>query len=694
MHHEPVNHRKPNRLSQEKSPYLLQHAHNPVDWYPWGEEALEKAKQEDKPIFLSIGYSTCHWCHVMARESFEDEEVAKVLNEGFVSVKVDREERPDVDQVYMTVCQAMTGQGGWPLTIIMTPEQKPFFAGTYLPKQAMYGRMGLMDLLGKISRLWKEERNRAYEAGEQIVGAVKEYLNGTEAWEARIEIADHAYEQFASQFDEDYGGFGGAPKFPRPHDLLFLLRYYRRTGEPEALQMVTSTLDAMRRGGIFDHLGYGFARYSVDREWLVPHFEKMLYDNALLAIAYLEAYQVTKEKRYADVAREIFQYGLRDMKSPEGAFYSAEDADSEGVEGKFYVWTPREIADVLGEADAKVFCQAYGVTEEGNFEQQTSILNQIGVRLDEVAKSCGLSLEELQSKLAEGRRQLFAAREKRVHPGKDDKILTSWNGLMIAALARGARILGEKEYEHAAAKAVRFISGQLMRKDGRLLARYRDGDAAYPGYLDDYAFLVWGLMELYEATFQPGYLERAVSLTREMLELFGDKEHGGLYFYGKDAESLFARPKEIYDGATPSGNSVAALNLIRLARLTADETLLHEANRQIRAFAKAVEASPISYSFYLMALLFAEGPSKEIIISGSLGDGKMKEMIRLVQTAYLPEAVIALDPQEDDAGTVKFFLPETVEKSGQPVGAKVYICENYACQAPVSDVESLKKQLQ
>lgn len=694
MHHEPVNHRKPNRLSHEKSPYLLQHAHNPVDWYPWGEEALEKAKKEDKPIFLSIGYSTCHWCHVMARESFEDEEVAKVLNEGFVSVKVDREERPDVDQVYMTVCQAMTGQGGWPLTIIMTPEQKPFFAGTYLPKQAMYGRMGLMDLLGKISKLWKEERNRAYDVGEQIVDAVKEYLNSTEAGEAQVEIADHAYEQFASQFDEVYGGFGGAPKFPRPHDMLFLLRYYRRTGEPEALQMVTSTLDAMRRGGIFDHLGYGFARYSVDREWLVPHFEKMLYDNALLAIAYLEAYQVTREKRYADVAREIFQYVLRDMKSPEGAFFSAEDADSEGVEGKFYVWTPREIADVLGEADAEVFCRAYGVTEEGNFEQQTSILNQIGVRLDEVAKTCGLSLEELQSKLARWRRQLFAAREERVHPGKDDKILTSWNGLMIAALARGARVLGEMEYANAAAKAVRFISEQLMRKDGRLLARYRDGEAAYPGYLDDYAFLVWGLMEMYEATFQPRYLERAISLTREMLELFGDKEHGGLYFYGKDAESLFARPKEIYDGAMPSGNSVAALNLIRLARLTADETLLQEANRQIRAFAKAVEASPISYSFYLMALLFAEGPSKEIVISGSPGDGKMKEMIRLVQTAYLPEAVISLTPQGDDAGTMKFFLPKTEEKPGQPTEPKVYICENYACRAPVSDVESLKKQLQ
>ncbi|MGA8943994.1 MAG: thioredoxin domain-containing protein [Thermoactinomyces sp.] len=690
---EPVNHRKPNRLIDEKSPYLLQHAYNPVDWYPWGKEALEKAKKENKPVFLSIGYSTCHWCHVMARESFEDEEVARILNEGFVSVKVDREERPDVDQVYMTVCQAMTGQGGWPLTIVMTPEQKPFFAGTYLPKQAMYGRMGLIDLLERISKLWKEERTRAYEVGNRIAEAVKEYLNSAEAGEVQIEIADHAYEQFASQFDEDYGGFGGAPKFPRPHDLLFLLRYYRRTKETEALQMVTTTLDAMRQGGIFDHLGYGFARYAVDREWLVPHFEKMLYDNALLALAYLETYQVTEEERYADVAREIFQYILRDMKSPEGAFYSAEDADSEGVEGKFYVWTPGEIAEVLGEDDARIFCRVYGVTEEGNFERQTSILNQIGVRLDEVAKAFGLSLEELQQKLARCRQQLFTAREKRVHPGKDDKILTSWNGLMIAALARGARVLGEMKYADAAAGAARFIFKRLMREDGRLLARYRDGEAAYPGYLDDYAFLVWGLMELYEATFQQDYLERALSLTHEMLELFGDKDHGGLYFYGKDAESLFARPKEIYDGAMPSGNSVAALNLIRLARLTADESLLQEANRQIQAFAKAVEASPISYSFYLIALLFAEGPSKEIVISGPLGDKRTKEMIRLVQTAYLPEAVIAFNPREDEAGTMKFFHPETEEKPGQSTVPKVYICENHACQAPVSDVEALKKLL-
>ena len=688
-----ANQRKSNRLIREKSPYLLQHAHHPVDWYPWGKEAFKKAKEEDKPVFLSIGYSTCHWCHVMARESFEDEEVASILNRDFISVKVDREERPDVDQVYMTVCQAMTGQGGWPLTIIMTPDQKPFFAGTYLPKQTMYGRLGLIDLLKRISMLWKEERNRADEVGDKIVSAVRSYLNPAEAGEADMGIIDHAYEQFASQFDEDFGGFSDEPKFPRPHDLLFLLRYHRQTGEQEALMMVTRTLDAMRRGGIYDHLGYGFARYSVDREWLVPHFEKMLYDNALLALAYLEAYQVTREEHYAGVAREIFHYVLRDMQSPEGGFYSAEDADSEGEEGKFYVWTPQEIEEVLGEKEADIFCAAYGVTEEGNFEHGTSILNQIGIRMEEVAETYQLPLKELEDKLAKWRRKLFEAREKRVHPGKDTKILTSWNGLMIAALARGGRVLGEVEYTDAAVKAARFISDHLIKEDGRLLARYCDGEAAFPGYLDDYAFFTWGLMELYEATFKADYIKQALFLTREMFELFKDEEQGGFYFYGKDAESLFARPKEVYDGATPSGNSVAAFNLIRLAKLTSDEQLLQEAHVQIRAFAKAVEASPISHSFFLMAVLLVQGKSKEILISGPPNDVKTKEMIRLIQRAYLPEAVISLDSRNDDATTMKWFVPRSEELQKTP-GPKVYICENYACQSPVSDMEELKKQLQ
>nr|WP_232330850.1 MULTISPECIES: thioredoxin domain-containing protein [unclassified Thermoactinomyces] len=686
--------KKANRLINEKSPYLLQHAYNPVDWYPWGPEAFEKAKLEDKPIFLSIGYSTCHWCHVMERESFEDEQVAKVLNENFVSIKVDREERPDVDHIYMTVCQAMTGHGGWPLTIIMTPEQKPFFAGTYFPKESRYGRTGLIELLERVARLWKSERKRADEMSGRVTEAVQAYLAPDEAGEWGKELFDYAFEQFASQFDEVYGGFGDAPKFPRPHDFLFLLRYWRQTGENEALRMVTSSLAAMRKGGIFDHLGYGFARYSVDREWLVPHFEKMLYDQALLALAYIEAFQATGEKSHAEVASEIFTYVLRDMTSPEGGFYSAEDADSEGVEGKFYVWTPGEIQEVLGPEEGAFFCEVYGVTEEGNFEHGTSILNRIGVSLEEMAKRRGLSVEELNRKLAEQREKLFAVREKRVHPYKDDKILTSWNGLMIAALARGGRVLGETEYTDAAVRAVEFIFNNLTREDGRLLARFRDGEAKYPGYLDDYAFLIWGLIELYETTFQANYLTRAIYLTKKMIELFGDEKNGGFYFYGKDAETLLVRPKEIYDGATPSGNSVAAYNLIRLGKLTSDEQLLKEADRQLRAFAKAIDSSPISHSFFLIAMMFAQGPSKEIVISGRPNDVDTKEMIRMVQRAYLPEAVIALQPRGDVATTMKIFIPNVKEKEpAQAEKPAVYICENYACQAPIREIKELKEAL-
>lgn len=687
------NNRKPNRLIDEKSPYLLQHAYNPVDWYPWGDEAFEKAKTEEKPIFLSIGYSTCHWCHVMERESFEDGEVAELLNQHFISIKVDREERPDVDHLYMTVCQAMTGQGGWPLTIIMTPDKKPFFAGTYIPKEDRYGRTGLIKLLNKIAELWQTERARADEVSNRVVEAVQAYLNPVEVGELDPQVLDLAYEQFARQFDDTYGGFGDAPKFPRPHDLLFLLRYWKRTGEKEALHMVTHTLHAMRRGGIYDHLGYGFARYSVDREWLVPHFEKMLYDNALLAIAYLEAYQVTKDETYAKVAREIFRYVLRDMTSAEGGFYSAEDADSEGEEGKFYVWTPEQIKEVLGEEEGELFCACYDVTPEGNFEHHTSILNQIHVSLEEIAKERNLTVKELEKRLTGAREKLFLAREKRVHPLKDDKVLTSWNGLMIAALARGFRVLGETEYAEAAGKAVLFISQKLRREDGRLLVRYRDGESAYLGYLDDYAFFAWGLIELYEATFHADYLEQAIQLTREMLELFGDDNEGGLYFYGKDGEKLLTRPKEIYDGATPSGNSVAAYNLIRLAKLMSDEELLKEADRQLKAFAKSVASSPISHSFFLLAIQFALEPTKEIVIAGQPNHISTKEMIRVVQQAYLPDAVIALQPQGQEPNTMKFMIPNVDGKAPVQDEATVYLCENYACQAPITAVEELRKQL-
>ncbi|SFI85569.1 thioredoxin domain-containing protein [Thermoflavimicrobium dichotomicum] len=685
--------KKPNRLIHEKSPYLLQHAYNPVDWYPWSEEAFDKAKKEDKPIFLSIGYSTCHWCHVMEKESFEDEEVASLLNKYFVPVKVDREERPDVDHLYMLVCQVMTGHGGWPLTVIMTPDKKPFFAGTYFPKHARYGQPGLIDILTKIADAWTHNRSQADQVSEKVLETIQGYVENVEHGDLDPHLFDQAFEEFSEQFDDRYGGFGGAPKFPRPHDLLFLLRYYKQHQEEEALHMVTETLEAMRRGGIFDHLGYGFARYSVDRKWLVPHFEKMLYDNALLALAYLEAFQVTQEEQYAQVAREIFTYVLRDMTSPEGGFYSAEDADSEGVEGKFYVWTPQEIKEVLGEEEGELFCHCYDVTEQGNFEHGTSILNQIEVELEEIAEHYQLSLEDLEKKLEQAREKLFHHREKRVHPHKDDKVLTSWNGLMIAALARGARVLNDMEYAEAAERAYRFIMKHLRREDGRLLARYRDGEAKYLAYLDDYAFLVWGLMELYEATFQTEFLEQAIELTNQMMDLFGDPDQGGFFFSGKDGEELILRSKELYDGALPSGNSVAAYNLIRLAKLTSDERLLKEADKQLKAFAKTVANAPTAYSFFLIAMQFAIGPTKEIVIAGDPTHVKTKEMIKEVQQTYLPEAVVALYPRRLGANTMKLWLPLVDGKEAALDDATVYICENYSCQAPISDLDELRKRL-
>ncbi|GGA56833.1 thioredoxin domain-containing protein [Kroppenstedtia guangzhouensis] len=684
--------REPNRLIKEKSPYLLQHAYNPVDWYPWSEEAFKKAEKEDKPIFLSIGYSCCHWCHVMERESFEDVEVAHLLNRDYIAIKVDREERPDVDNIYMSVCQALTGHGGWPLTIIMTPEKEPFFAGTYFPKKAVQGMRGLMEILEQVARAWREEREQVLDAGRKITRVVQTQLNVTESGDLGKEELAEAYRQFKSTYDPQYGGFGDAPKFPRPHDLLFLLRYWKDSGEPFALSMVEHTLDGMRRGGIYDHVGFGFSRYSVDREWLVPHFEKMLYDNALLAYAYLEAHQATKKDAYARTAREIFSYVLRELTSEEGGFYSAEDADSEGEEGKFYVWDPSEVKEVLGEEAGELFCECYDITLHGNFEQKKSIPNRIHSSLKDIADRNGWEVEELREQLEMSRKKLFRAREERVHPHKDDKILTSWNGLMIAAFAKGARVLGNKSYAEAAEKSASFILKRLRDENGRLLARYRDGEAAIPGYVDDYAFLVWGLIELYEATFRPRYLQSALELTQEMLELFGDEEEGGLYFTGWDAEKLLTRTKEVYDGALPSGNSVAALNLARLARLTGDTGLREQADRQIRAFAGSVGQAPTAFSFFLTAVQFFLGAPKEIVIAGPDGDHETELMLRRVQQAFLPEAVLLFKPA-GKGEEVTQLVPFLAEQSAIQGRATAYVCENYACMTPATTLEELEERL-
>lgn len=628
----------------------------------------------------------------MEQESFADLEVAKILNDHFVAIKVDREERPDIDQLYMTVCQAMTGHGGWPLTIIMTPDQKPFYAGTYIPKEDRYGRTGLVNLLTKIAALWKEERKRAEQMSTRVVETISRHLEASDKGEVEASTIDYAFEQYARQFDEIYGGFGEAPKFPRPHDLLFLLRYWKAKDDSEALEMVEQTLEAMRRGGIYDHLGFGFSRYSVDREWLVPHFEKMLYDNALLALTYTEAFQATKKDVYAQVAKEIFTYVLRDMTSPEGGFYSAEDADSEGEEGKFYVWTPDQVKKVLGESDGELFCACYDITTEGNFENQTSIPNQIHVNLASIAKRYHLTEAQLQTQLSNLRQKLFQARAERVHPQKDDKILTAWNGLMIAAFARAGRVLKEPAYLNAAEKAVQFIEDKLVRKDGRLFVRYRDGEAAYLGYLDDYAFYTWGLIELYEATFQQSYLELAVERTRKMIDLFWDEQEDGFFFVGKDGEPLLARSKEIYDGAMPSGNAVAALNVSRLAAFTLDQNLQEIAEKQLQAFARSVQEQPTSHSFMLVAMQFALGKRAEIVITGDPDDPKTKMMIQEVQQAYLPHSIIALEPQVSSTDKMKWLLPRVEIKADVTNQAAVYICENFACKQPIYDLEELRTQ--
>ncbi|MFZ5644806.1 MAG: thioredoxin domain-containing protein [Bacillota bacterium] len=667
-----------NRLEKEKSPYLLQHANNPVDWYPWGEEAFDKARSEDKPVFLSVGYSTCHWCHVMERESFEDEEVAGALNRSFISIKVDREERPDVDHIYMSVCQALTGHGGWPLTVIMTPEKKPFFAGTYFPKKSKWGRAGLLDILGQISLKWRNNREEIVDAGEKITGLVAGQLAGGEG-EVSPEVADRACRELERSFDSRYGGFGGAPKFPTPHNLMFLLRYWKRTGEKRALEMVEKTLGCMHAGGIYDHIGYGFSRYSTDDRWLVPHFEKMLYDNALLSLVFTETFQAAGDPFYREVAGEIYEYVLRDMTSPEGGFYSAEDADSEGVEGKFYVWTPDEVARVLGQEEGRFFCEVYDITKKGNFEGN-SIPNLI-----ESGRPEGKDRDRLEAL----RSKLFDHREKRVRPFLDDKILTSWNGLMVASLARSAAVTGDRRHLGAAERALDFIWHSLRRDDGRLLARYREGEAAYPGYLEDYAFLQWGLLELFEVTFKPEHLKKALLLLEQMKDLFWDDEKGGFFFYGSDAEELIARPKEVYDGAMPSGNSVAALNILRLARITGRDDLQKMAERQFKAFAGAVSDYPRAHTFFITALHSYHTPPREVVIAGREGSEGVRSMVEAVHREFLPDTVVAFRPENGGPPEIEELVPFTRGRGAVDGMPAAYICENFSCHEPTTDVEKM-----
>jgi len=688
-----------NRLAREKSPYLLQHARNPVDWHPWGPEAFERARSEDRPVFLSIGYATCHWCHVMERESFESEEIASILNSGYVPVKVDREERPDIDHVYMTVCQALTGSGGWPLTVILTPDGRPFLAGTYFPPEARFGRPGLKEILYQVLSAWEGQRDRVEEVASQIVQAIRGEFEGVPGERPDAAQLTKGFEHLLQRFDEEFGGFGSAPKFPTPHQLTFLLRHWKRTGDGRALDMVERTLRWIRRGGVYDQLGFGVHRYSTDREWLVPHFEKMLYDQALLLLAYGEAYQATGDALFASVAREIAAYVARDLTSPDGAFYSAEDADSEGEEGKFYVWTLGEIEDVLGPEEAALFARVYGIEQKGNWIDPagghltgTNILHLAGDPAA-IARETELPPEELARSLDRDRAALLLVRSRRPRPFKDDKVLTAWNGLMIAALAKIAVALGEPKYAEAAVRAAAFIETHLRGEDGRLYARWRDGEAAHRGYLDDYAFLAWGLLELYEAAFDARHLERALALAEEMERLFWDEKEGGFFFTGADAEPLLARTKEIYDGALPSGNSVAVLVLLRLARMTGRSGMERRAEETVRAFGGSIARLPGAHTQLLTALDFALGPTREIVVAGPAGAPETKALVAAARGGFAPRSVLLLREPGPEGEAIARLAPFTAAQL--PVNGKpaAYVCENFSCGAPVTDRDALTAAL-
>lgn len=684
--------RKANRLIHEKSPYLQQHAYNPVDWLPWGEEAFALARDEDKPIFLSIGYSTCHWCHVMEHESFEDEDIAALMRATVVAVKVDREERPDLDNLYMTFCQALTGRGGWPLNVFLTPDGRPFFAGTYFPKDSGFGRTGLRELLQRVHMAWKSNRQAVLGNASQILDAIRDQLDKRGAGEAgdpgEAEL-DAAKQELTRLFDVEHGGFGGAPKFPSPHNLLFLLREYRRTGQPENLSMVTATLDAMRRGGVFDQIGLGLHRYSTDERWLVPHFEKMLYDQALTAMAATEAFLATGEEGPRRMALDIFEYVRRDLTGPEGAFYSAEDADSEGVEGKFYVWTADEIRALLPGDEAALFMDIYGVTPDGNFHDEATgqatgaNIPFLKESIPAAAARRGLDPAETEARLAKCRERLLAARQQRVRPLCDDKVLTDLNGLMIAALAKAARAFNEEELAGRAVKAANFVWEKLALPEGRLLHRLRLGEAAVTGMLDDYAFLAWGLVELYQTVFDPDCLRRAVILARAMIRHCGDPA-GGFFLTPDDGEALLLRQKTYYDAAIPSGNSVAFLVLTTLYRLTGDKTFMEEATRLARAAAPWVAGHPSGFTFFLCGLSQILAPAAEVTLAGHPDAPDTHGLARALFDRYLPEVAVVLRPDGEEPDIVG-LAPFTRFQLPVDGKAAAHVCRAGSCQPPTTD---------
>ncbi len=689
-----------NKLKTEKSPYLLQHANNPVEWFPWEEESFEKARKEDKPIFLSIGYSTCHWCHVMAHESFEDQEVADLMNEIFISIKVDREERPDIDKVYMNVCQMMTGSGGWPLTIIMTPNKKPFFAGTYFPKNSRFGRIGLLDLLKRIKVLWTDQRDKITESANNITISIQNINQDSSGDKLDKSVLKETFDQLSKRFDKKNGGFGEQPKFPMPHNLLFLLRFWKRTGDKNALEMVEKTLQSMRKGGIYDHIGYGFHRYSTDEIWKLAHFEKMTYDQALISMVYSEVYQATKKLEYSNTIQEIFTYVLNNMTSNEGAFYSAEDADSEGIEGKYYTWSLKEIEDNFNEEDTLFIKRVFNMKDNGNFLEE-STKKQIRVNvlymnksLDSMANELHISKEKFNIKYNKIRNKLLYLRKQRIAPNKDDKILTDWNGLMIAALAKGGNILNEHNYIKAAEKAVIFILNNMLNLEDKLLHRYRNGEAKINAFLDDYAFLIWGLIELYEATFKTHYLETAIKLNQIMINNYWDDKFGGFFFTANDSEILIMLQKSAYDGAIPSGNSVALLNLIKLYYITGDNKLEEKANLLIKTFSVRINKNPFAYTFFMIALDFIIGPSYSIVISGDKGAKDTDFMLKAIREEYLPNKSIIFRPMNNGIPEIDNFSNYIEWFNNLNNKSTAYVCINKTCKPPTNDINQMLEYIQ
>tara|TARA_B100000029_G_scaffold516813_1_gene634897 strand:- start:78592 stop:80673 length:2082 start_codon:yes stop_codon:yes gene_type:complete len=686
------NNQQGNRLAGETSPYLLQHAFNPVNWYPWGEEALEKAKTEDIPIMLSIGYSACHWCHVMAHESFENEEIAALMNQYFVNIKIDREERPDLDDIYMNAVTTMTGSGGWPMTVFLTPELKPFYGGTYFPPKDQYGRPGFPQILKAVSQFYHQRRSEAEMQGDKLVERLVE-LNGftLQTKTLDIELLDRASDGISASYDDLNGGFGTSPKFPPSMTLSFLLRDNHRTGRKSSLDIVVNSLKKMAKGGIYDHLGGGFHRYSVDEKWLIPHFEKMLYDNALLLRTYTEAFQATGEPLFRNTVTETGFYIIREMLKPNGGFYATQDADSEGEEGKFYVWTPGEIQAILGEERSTLFTQYYGVDDVGNFEHGASVLHQ-KVELEALADSHNLDPEELWSILGEDRCKLLNHREKRIKPGRDEKIMTDWNGLMIGSLARASRIFAEPLFLDSAVDSINFILKELY-KDGRMLHVYKDGRAKFNGYLDDYVFTISALLDLYEATFDLNWFLHAVNLMDRTLEQFWDSKKNGFFYTSNDHEKLIVRPKTPYDNAIPSGNAIAIHNLLRLATFTGKHEYREKAELGLSLFSDYMATAPGGFGQLLSGLDWFLDTPVEIAIIGSLEDPRTQAMLKFIDHTFLPNKVLAVQDISKPESNISDYIPLLANKKAIGGVPTTYVCKDFVCQNPVTTVEELARLL-